>query len=212
MRQWVRRVFRWRGDDPHARPRAWPSREAIAQLPPFSSLGLDRVVAVDTPEAARRAAQELAAESIVGFDTESRPTFKPGEKSRGPHVVQFATAHRAYVFLLHDPETRRTAIDLMTSSSLKKVGFGLNNDRVALRARLGVELQNVGEIETLFIQRRLGRGVGTKVGVALALKRRFSKSKKAGTSNWERRRLSESQLLYAANDAYAALLIYQTLT
>jgi ribonuclease D len=50
------------------------------------------------------------------------------------------------------------------------------------------------------------------VGVAIALKRRFSKSRKASTSNWKQRRLTDKQILYAANDAFAAIRVFHALT
>ncbi len=61
--------------------------------------------------------------------------------------------------------------------------------------------------------RRLGfkDAVGLKVSVAVVLGQRFSKSKKATTSNWAAARLTEAQLRYAANDAYAALRVYEAL-
>ena len=40
---------------------------------------------------------------------------------------------------------------------------------------------------------------------------RFIKSKKAATSNWAHPQLSEAQLIYAANDAYAAFRVYEAL-
>jgi ribonuclease D len=212
IRQWFRRLFPASADSQPKRPDSWPTREEIARLPPFAALDFGRIVEVNTPAAARRAYQELAAAAVVGFDTESRPTFQKGEVSRGPHVVQFATLDRAYVFMLHDPECRRTAAALIALAALKKVGFGLNDDLIRIRAKLRVEPQNVHDLETLFAEKGFGRGVGVKVGVALVLKRRFLKSKKASTSNWGRPRLSDAQLLYAANDSYAAIRVYHALT
>lgn len=167
---------------------------------------------VSTPAAARQVYADLMVADVVGFDTESKPTFQKGEVSRGPHLVQFATDDRAYVFMLHDSECRKAAGALIALKTLKKVGFGLGDDLLRIRAKLGVEPQNVRDLETLFMEKGFGPGVGVKVGVALALKRRFMKSKKARTSNWGRQRLSGSQLCYAANDAFAPLRVYRALT
>ena len=41
--------------------------------------------------------------------------------------------------------------------------------------------------------------------------RKLNKSKSVTTSNWAQRELSDRQLLYAANDAYAALQVYHAL-
>jgi ribonuclease D len=53
--------------------------------------------------------------------------------------------------------------------------------------------------------------MGVKAAVAVMYQRRFIKSKKAATSNWAARQLSEAQLVYAANDAWAALKVYEAL-
>jgi len=50
-----------------------------------------------------------------------------------------------------------------------------------------------------------------KAAVAVLFKQRFAKSKKAATSNWAAPNLTESQLIYAANDAYAAIRVYEAL-
>jgi len=194
---------------PHAARRL--TREEMNALPPFDALGLESVVEVDSAESATRAFAALSRETVVGFDTESRPTFAKGEVSRGPHVVQFAARRRTYVFTLHNAECRRVVRELIGSAALTKVGFGLDQDRRLIPIRLNVHPQALVDLETLFAQRGYGRGVGVKAGIAIALKRRFFKSKKISTTNWSRYRLTPQQLLYAANDAYAALCAYQSL-
>ena len=98
---------------------------------------------------------------------------------------------------------------VLESPDVLKAGFGLGNDRSALKSRLGVELVNV--IDLGEILRGAGhRGtVGAKVAVAHFFGERLQKSKKTGTSNWANPRLTERQLLYAANDAHVALKLYQ---
>jgi len=197
--------------DPTKRPRRWPTREAIEALPPFEALALDAITVVDRPESAHRARAALRHERVAGFDTESRPTFVKGQKSNGPHIVQLATRDRAYVFMLHDADSRDVARELIASPALMKVGFGLGDDLRRIPVKLGVQPLGVVDLETTFFRNGYGRGVGVKVGVAIALKRRFSKSKRASTSDWSRRTLSEKQLIYAANDAWAALRVYLAL-
>ena len=83
-----------------------PDKDAIALLPPFERLDLDRITWVCTGDQARQAQAQLMQAPAWGFDTESKPTFKVGEQSDGPHVLQLSTAERAWVFQLHDPECR----------------------------------------------------------------------------------------------------------
>lgn len=211
IRRWLRRFLGLTKSDGQKRHAKWPTREEILLLPPFEALELNDIVEVATPRDAQRACQELMDEGIVGFDTESKPTFKKGEVSTGPHVAQFATRDRAYVFMLHDPECRKIAAKLIGSKKLKKIGFGLREDLRLIHKKLRVEPGEVFDLDALFMEKGYGRGVGVKVGVAIALKRRFSKSKKMSTSNWMQRRLSDRQLLYAANDAFAALQVFHAL-
>jgi RNA polymerase sigma factor for flagellar operon FliA len=98
---------------------------------------------------------------------------------------------------------------ILAAPNLLKVGFGLGNDRSALRSRLGIELANVLDLgEALRGPGHRGT-VGAKVAVAHYFGQKFQKSKKVGTSNWASARLNERQLLYAANDAHVALQIYR---
>jgi len=189
-----------------------PTREQIHALPPFEAMPLGRIVEVSTAAAAARALEALAGESVVGFDTESQPIFRKGQVSQGPHVAQFATPELSYVFILHDPEVRRAAARLIESPALKKVGFGFDQERRLIPARLGVEPRELVDLERLFSTRGHGLGVGVKAAVAIALHRRFFKNKRVTTSNWSKPRLSDRQLLYAANDAYAALRVFEALS
>jgi ribonuclease D len=213
IRAWLKRLFAKTEPPRHTgRHPTWPTQEQILKLPPFEALDLNAIVQISSPEAARRACEELMHESVVGFDTESKPTFVKGQVSTGPHVVQFSTERRAYIFLLHHSEIRAAVRTLIAAPSLKKVGFGLNEDLRRIKAKLHITPESVLDLETMFSARGHGRGVGVKVGVAIVLKRRFSKSKRASTSNWMTRRLSVAQLLYAANDAYAPLRVFHALT
>jgi ribonuclease D len=153
----------------------------------------------------------LIAAKAWGFDTESKPTFRVGEQSDGPHILQLATAERAWVFQLHEPECRAVAADLLARSGIAKAGFGLGDDRKRIVYKLGIEPQGILELNTIFRERGYRKDMGVKGAVAVMFNQRFIKSKKAATSNWANTRLSEAQLVYAANDAYAAIRVWQAL-
>jgi ribonuclease D len=198
--------------DPSGRPapqrREVPSREAIEALEPFESIDPRHILLAATPAEVEAAHATLAAQSHVGFDTESKPTFARGERSEGPHVIQFATLDRAYIFQLHVPQAAAAVAALLESPRLTKVGFGLDGDRTQIRARLQVEPQALLDLDTLFRERGYRKSVGLKVAIALVFNQQFTKSKRIGTSNWSNRQLTDRQLLYAANDAYAAMQVY----
>jgi ribonuclease D len=134
-----------------------------------------------------------------------------GEQSDGPHILQLATAERAWVFQLHEPECRAVAADLLARSGIAKAGFGLGDDRKRIVYKLGIEPQGILELNTIFRERGYRKDMGVKGAVAVMFNQRFIKSKKAATSNWANARLSEAQLVYAANDAYAAIRVWQAL-
>jgi hypothetical protein len=188
-----------------------PDKDAIALFPPFERLGVDRITLVSTLEQARQAYEQLVLAQAWGFDTESKPTFKVGEQSEGPHILQLSTSDRAWVFQLHDPDCRAVAAQLLALGGIAKAGFGLGDDRKRIIHKLGVEPQGILELNTVFHQRGYRKDMGVKGAVAVLFKQRFIKSKKAATSNWANARLSEAQLIYAANDAYAAMRVWQAL-
>jgi len=166
---------------------------------------------VCTGAQAIEARTQLLAAKAWGFDTESKPTFKVGEQSDGPHVLQLSTAERAWVFQLHEPECRAIAADLLAQGGIVKAGFGLGDDRKRIVHKLGIEPQGILELNTIFRERGYRKDMGVKGAVAVLFGQRFIKSKKAATSNWANASLSEAQLVYAANDAYAAIRVWQAL-
>jgi ribonuclease D len=194
----------------HATPPI-PSKEQIALLDPFERLGLDRIALITSPQQAEKACAELAANAHWGFDTESRPTFRMDEVSDGPHIVQLATPEKAWVFQLHDTDCRAMVAELLALRGVTKAGFGLGDDRKRITAKLGVEPADVLELNTVFRQRGYRKEMGVKGAVAVLFNRRFIKSKKATTSNWANPRLTEAQLVYAANDAWAAIRVFHAL-
>jgi ribonuclease D len=188
-----------------------PDKDAIALLPAFARLGLDRIALVTSGAQAREALAALADAPAWGFDTESKPTFKVGEVSDGPHIVQLSTPERAWVFQLHDPQCRAVVAQLLELPGTAKAGFGLGDDRKRIISKLGVEPAGVLELNTIFRERGYRKDMGVKGAVAVLFNRRFIKSKKAATSNWASPRLTEAQLVYAANDAYAAIRVFDAL-
>lgn len=188
-----------------------PSKEQIALLDPFEQLGLDRIELIADAAQARRAAAALSAATVWGLDTESKPTFFKDQVSEGPHIVQLATRERVWIFQLHDPECRAIAAGLLALPGVVKAGFGLGDDKKRIVSKLGVEPAGVLELNTVFRERGYRKDMGVKGAVAVLFNRRFIKSKKASTSNWSNRSLTPAQLVYAANDAWAAVRVYDGL-
>lgn len=196
---------------PRIAPRIAPSRDEMALLPPFDGLTIDRVVVPATLDDFRRATAAIEAAGVVGFDTESKPLFDVGAVSDGPHVAQFATATEAFIFQVHRVEGLPFLVRLLQSEAVTKVGFGLRSDLQHVRAKFGVELRSVVDLNDVFRAAGFRSSTGVRAAVAIVFGRRFLKSKRQTTSNWALPKLDTKQLLYAANDAWAALRVHQAI-
>jgi ribonuclease D len=188
-----------------------PTKDEIAELEPLERLGLDNIIVVSTRQQADHAFSLLDASSVLGFDTESKPTFVKDEVSAGPHIVQFSTPHKAYVFQLHDAACIEAVSELLISKRVTKVGFGLTGDHVQIKRTLGVLPNKVLDLNVIFREQGYGKELGVRGAVAVMFKRRFVKSRKATTSNWSNKQLTESQIIYSGNDAWAAIQVYHAL-
>lgn len=188
-----------------------PDKEQINLLESFDRLGLSQIQLVNSAEHAIAALQALKGEKALGFDTESKPTFAKNEASTGPHIVQLSTLHKAWIFQLDDLQCRRAVGILLESPGIIKAGFGLGDDKKRITYKLGVNLQGVLDLNTVFREQGYRKDMGVRGAVAVLFNKRFIKSKKASTSNWANTNLTEAQMIYAANDAYAAMRVYATL-
>jgi len=182
-------------------------------LPPYPGLRMADVRIVRTPEGAASALAALSQADVVGFDTESKPTFMKGEVSTGPHLVQLATDDVAYLFQIGSAASAQDALavlkPVLESEAILKVGFGLGDDLKRLRAKLGIETRNVLDLATALRRRGERNTLGAKTAVARFFGQRLQKSRRITTTNWALPQLSEKQLLYAADDAHVALRLYR---
>ena len=187
------------------------SRAELGQteLPVYEGIPLDRISLVVSESLAEEALTALIAADAIGFDTESKPTFLKGEVSTGPHLVQLATDSKAYLFPVAPRYDTRALKAVLESPKVLKIGFGLGNDHSVLKSRLDIAASNVLDLGEVLRGPGHRGTVGAKVAVAHFFGQKLQKSKKIGTSNWSNVHLSERQLLYAANDAHVALMLYR---
>ncbi len=188
-----------------------PDKSALLVLPPYPSIGLADVRLPRSDTALADAMADLGAQTHIGFDTESRPTFSKGQESTGPDVVQFATATTAYVLQLQHPGCEALTRRLLAQDSVVKVGFDLQQDLSQLRRRLGTEVAPLLDLTHVFHRMGYPRTLGIRSAVAVVFGQRLVKSKRVTTSNWSHPTLQPRQLLYAANDAYVALQVLAAL-
>ncbi|QXB45217.1 3'-5' exonuclease [Acinetobacter seifertii] len=181
-------------------------RASIQQLPPFKNLNHQNIVVIENIEQCKTIEEELKAAIFLGFDSESKPTFRVGEVSTGPHLIQLATEHKAYLFHVNS-STLKFLQPILSNPQQIKVGFGLKNDKHIFHKK-GIELESCVDLAKSFSHFGFTQQMGVQKAVALLFGQYLSKSKKVGTSNWAQKPLTPQQISYAAADAYAALLVF----
>lgn len=185
---------------------------AEAELPPYVGLRISDVQMIATLEQAIAARDILLATDAIGFDTESKPTFTKGETSTGPHLIQFSTDHKAYLFQIGSSISapmREVLQAVLEAHALLKVGFGLSDDVKRLHAKLAIRAAGVVDLSVALRTPGQRNDLGAKTAVAKFFGQKLQKSKKISTTNWALPRLNEKQILYAADDAQVALRVYR---
>ena len=183
-----------------------PTKDQIRELPLYQGVDMSNIIVVTNKEEAQAAVSELTQYSVIGFDTESKPTFKKGEVSSGPHLIQLSCLSKTFIFPTIFPVAIAEVGQVLSNPDIKKVGFGLADDKKIILQKFGIKVENALELSSK-VQKFTGvkQKVGARVAVAMLFGQRLSKG--AQTSNWAAFPLQEHQLKYAANDSYSALCV-----
>ena len=161
------------------------------------------IVLVPAEQTLEDACAEMSRETHLGFDTESRPSFKPGQ-NYPVSVVQLGGKSKVWVIQTHGIDLDHLAA-LMSNPAISKIGVAVQDD--VRRLRRVVEFEPAGIVELGVHTRQDGiQNTGLRALVAHYLGFRISKA--AQTSNWANKVLSPQQVRYAATDAWACREIY----
>ncbi|MEM7792261.1 MAG: 3'-5' exonuclease [Verrucomicrobiota bacterium] len=182
------------------------TKAQINELPLIAWEG--RIEVLCTEESMVRVANLLREERLLGFDTETRPTFKKGQYYP-PALVQLATAECVYLFRISKIGNLTPIISILENPEILKAGVGVKDDVKELRAM--EDFEPAGFIDIVPLTTKLGytnRGLRALAG--LLLKGRISKA--AQVSNWARDELDEKQIRYAATDAWISRELYLKVT
>ena len=178
------------------------SREEMNQLPIRRYEGSVYVVARH-PDL-QHAMQDILQESVVGFDTEARPTFSPGE-SYPPSLVQLATASAVYLLQVQQQDLLGAMAEVLSSEKIIKVGVSVTDDIRNLKKLFEFDERSVVDLGKVAKRHGLKQtGVRNLAGIFLGA--RIPKGAK--TTNWAVRRLTPQQIAYAATDAWACRELY----
>ncbi len=178
------------------------SKEELQLLPLFDHHG--RYELVETIPAALKAIDELKNYSILGFDTETRPSFTKGEFY---HTALLQLAHHecCYLFRLNKIPLLREMVSILEDENILKVGVGVRDDVIALQRRHPFV---PGGFIDLSEKTRLSKSVSLSLRSLCGMYLNQRLSKGAKVTNWESLVLSQAQAKYAANDAFVSLFIF----
>lgn len=179
------------------------SKEDIKTLPLLKFEG--KIVVAETETAIEKAMEELWQYKLIGFDTETRPSFKKG-KTYPLALLQFAIDNKAYLLRVHKTGILKCVIDFISNPAIMKVGVALDDDFHQLRKQTDIQPENIVDLNKLAPTLGIEK-IGVRNLSAIFLNGRVSKNQQ--TSNWENLVLTGAQQNYAATDAWVCLKIYE---
>lgn len=175
---------------------------AIQELPITHFEG--DVIVVDQPEQVAEAVAYLNQFSVLGVDTEARPSFK-----RGVHyptaLVQIATEERCYLFRLTHVGLPVEIAQIFANPSICKVGLAFKDDINGLRRRRDFKPANCVDLQSIVCKYGI-MDLGLQKIFAIIFGKKISKAQQL--TNWENSHLTPEQARYASTDAWATLKIY----
>ena len=178
------------------------TKEEVNQLPLMSFTG--KITVVDNLEAVPHAVEKLRNANVVGIDTETKPSFARGT-SHKVSLVQISTTDHCFLFRLNKIEFPDELADFLADKKIKKIGLALRDDLNGLIRQRNFKPENFIDLQA--IVRNYGiLELGLQKISAIIFQGKISKSQRL--TNWENNELTESQMTYAATDAWASLMIY----
>lgn len=178
------------------------SHEEIEELPYVAFGG--KITIVDKREKIAAAVACLMQEKILGYDTETRPSFTRGVHY-GVSLVQLSTADHAFLFRIDKIGMPQELVALLQSKLVLKIGVAISEDIRGMQRIGAFRPQGFVDLQQLTEQYGIGDKALKKIA-AIVLNLRISKSQQ--TSNWAALRYTAEQKLYAATDAWVCREIY----
>jgi ribonuclease D len=181
------------------------SKEAINELPLYM---LDNETElITTKEHCLEALEDIKKSNILGFDTETRPSFTKGE-SYSVSLLQLSTENKNYLFRINKIPFGEELADILADENIIKAGVAIHDDIKHLNRIRKFKAQGFVDIADLAKEKGIIT-LGLRSLAGLILDKRISK--KAKLSNWEQPRLTPAQINYAATDSEVSLKLYHAL-
>jgi ribonuclease D len=166
-----------------------------------------RIHLINSDQKLATVAPQISSAEVLGFDTETRPSFLKGQVFKVA-LLQFATAHDAYLIRLHHITQFQGIIDIFENDKIIKVGAAIRDDLNLLQKLFKFKPSRFIELQDLAKSKGL-KNFGLKSMTEEILQGTISKGPKM--TNWEDPVLTDRQLMYAATDAWIGLMLYQKL-
>jgi ribonuclease D len=178
------------------------SKAEINELPLISWEG--NIQILNTSDEMAAAVEKLKGETVLGFDTETRPTFKKGDYYP-PALIQLGTTDCVYLFRISLTNSLTPLLPILESNTILKTGVAIKDDVKELRKMQ--DFRPAGFVEIADITLTLGyENRGLRALAGLLIGGRISKA--AQVSNWARSELDNKQIRYAATDAWISRELY----
>ena len=152
-----------------------------------------------------RAIAYLRSQKIIGFDTETRPTFSQEQPRYGVALLQLSGPDKAFLFRINKMGMHRRLCNLLASDKVIKVGAAIHDDIRGLQKKHDFIPAAFVDLQKIVCEWGI-RDKSVKKMSAIILGFRISKTQQL--SNWEAGSLSESQCRYAATDAWVCREMY----
>jgi len=166
-----------------------------------------RIFVIDTPDKADHAVNYLLRFNNLGFDTETRPSFRKGNINSAA-LIQLATDECCYLFRLNRIGFLPSLIQLLSNSNIRKIGLSLRDDFTTMSRRMKFTPQGFIDLQKMVSEYNIS-DISLQKIYAILFQKKISKNQRL--SNWEANELTEAQKKYAALDAWACLKIYEKL-
>jgi 3'-5' exonuclease domain protein len=163
---------------------------------------------IDSPDEVDKAVKYLLRSKVVGFDTESKPSFTKG-KSNKIALMQISTQKRCFLFRLQMIGKNQRLKEFLENENIKKIGVAIHGDLRNLRVWSKFEPKNFVDLQNIVGDYGIEE-LGLQKIYAIVFGKKISKSQQL--SNWEAKILNRAQQVYAATDAWACRQIYLKLT
>lgn len=164
-----------------------------------------KIIVIYTNQEAEKAVDYLLSQPILGFDTETRPSFEKGKHYKCA-LLQVATTNTCFLFRLNQLGMCSAVRRLLSDTKVTKIGLAWNNDLLSLRQLGSFDTGSFIDLQDLVKEIGIEDQSLVKIYANL-FNERISKNDRL--SNWERDILKDSQKVYAAIDAWACIRIYE---